>query len=81
MIILKSNKVENKNMKNIKKLFTKVRLIPVDPLDDGLHEMILQEKRETGAFRLDNDPSDIVSFWNSVETETKDGHMAEFSSE
>lgn len=40
---------------------------PIDPLGDGLREMIEKERRSPHAIRLEEDNSNIVNFWRNVD--------------
>lgn len=54
-------------MSFLRKIFRpKVAFQPIDPLGDGLREMIRREQRSDSAFSLQEDVSEIESFWNRV---------------
>lgn len=52
----------------------------IDPLDDGLKEMILNEEHEQGAIRLiDDNGIGISPFWDEMEHDLSDGGGLSFS--
>jgi len=54
----------------IKKL---CKILPIDPLADGLAEEIIKEQRESQAIRLDADEiEDIRKFWSRADSNFDD---------
>lgn len=47
----------------------RMKLTPIDPLGDGLRELIEEEKREPDAIQLDEalDEETLDAYWQSVE--------------
>ena len=58
---------------------TRLAFAPVDPLGDGLREMIRREQREPGAIRLHEDEGDLGRFWHEVERDMHGGGALEFA--
>lgn len=55
-------------MKILKTLFrTKLAFQPIDPLGDGLREMIENEQRSPNVIHLYDDDTDQGAFWREVE--------------
>lgn len=55
------------------KIFTKpVRFSRIDPLGDGLRELIFAEQQESQAISLDDeiDEDVLLEYWKSIETDS-----------
>ena len=66
-------------MKIIKNLFSrKLAFSPVDPLGDGLREMIRREQRDPNAFSLHDDDFDAGNFWRNMERDLRSGERLDF---
>lgn len=66
-------------MKLLNIIKPKLAFEPVDPLDDGLREMIQGEQREPQAINLHDDDTDIGQFWHAVERDIHNGGALEFA--
>lgn len=66
-------------MKLAKYIFrSRLAFEPVDPLGDGLREMIQREQRDPNAFSLADDDFDAGSFWQSMERDLRSGGGLDF---
>lgn len=55
-------------MKLTKYIFrSRLKFAPVDPLGDGLREMIQEEQHEPDAIHLEDAEIDTATFWQHVE--------------
>lgn len=58
-------------MSLFRKIFgPKLAFQPVDPLDDGLRDMIRREQRSDHAFDLYEDVGEIERFWSRIARDT-----------
>lgn len=66
-------------MTKLKYIFrSRLAFAPVDPLGDGLREMIRREQREPGAIRL-HEEEDLGRFWQEMERDIHGGGALEFA--
>lgn len=66
-------------MENIRNLFRKkLAFAPIDPLGDGLREMIQREQAQPTAFSLYDDDLEVGRFWHQMEEDLRSGDVIEF---
>ena len=66
-------------MRIIQKLFrNRLAFSPIDPLGDGLREMIERERREPTAFLLHDDEFEPGPFWRNMEDDLRSGGRIDF---